>query len=47
MRKIQEDIKREMLNENPHLKVPEDAEFVSVRHDCLNRKRRKFPTVAI
>ena len=47
MRKIQKEIKQEMFKENPQLKVPEDAEFVSVHHVGLNRKKRKFPTVAI
>jgi hypothetical protein len=48
MRKIQKYIKREMFKANPRLKVPEDAEFVSVHHVGLNRtKKRKFPSVAI
>jgi hypothetical protein len=49
MRKIQKYIKREMFKENPQLKVPDDAEFVSVHHVGLNRnhKKRKFPSVAI
>jgi hypothetical protein len=49
MRKIQKYIKQEMFKENPQLKVPEDAEFVSVHHAGLNRnsKKQKFPSVAI
>jgi hypothetical protein len=46
MRKIETSMKRMLYTENPELKVPEGAEFVSVNH-VLNRKKKKIPTVAI
>ena len=45
MRKIETSMKRMLYTENPELKVPEGAEFVSVNH-VLNRKKNKVPTVA-